>query len=77
MYSAPEVEASIQRCTNGHREIVFDVSELAFIDSTGLRMLIEAHRRDDRFVLRGHSVAVDRLIEITGTGSLFRRSPSD
>jgi|SRR3954463_11645923 anti-sigma B factor antagonist len=74
MYSAPDVEASLRSCTNGHREILFDVSEVEFLDSTALRMLIEAHRRDDRFALRGHSVAVDRLIELTGTGSLFRRS---
>jgi anti-anti-sigma factor len=75
MYSAPDVAERLRGCTNGHREILLDVSEVEFIDSTALRMLIDAQRRDARFALRGHSLPVDRLIELTGTGSLFRRSP--
>jgi anti-sigma B factor antagonist len=75
MYTSPHVEQSLLRCTNGHRDVVVDVSGVEFMDSTGLQMLIEAHRRDARFALGGHSDAVERLLELTGTAALFRRSP--
>ena len=53
----------------GHR-IVLDLAAVTFIDSSGLRVLIDAHRRaeaDGRVVVIAHpSAPVSRLFEISG-----------
>jgi anti-sigma B factor antagonist len=46
--------------------IVVDMSELAFMDSSGLTVLLEASRRGATIVLRHPSPVVRRLVEITG-----------
>jgi anti-anti-sigma factor len=49
--------------------LVLEMGELSFMDSTGLRGLIELANQmqpDQRLVLRDPSPAVDRLFEITG-----------
>jgi anti-sigma B factor antagonist len=47
-----------------------DLRDVTFIDSSGLRVIVEAHQRrleDDRvLVLRSPSPAVQRLLEISG-----------
>jgi len=61
---------------DGAREIVIDLAEVAFIDSSGLRSLLSASRRAGErsgvIVLRSPSAAVRRLLEITGTSTQFR-----
>jgi anti-sigma B factor antagonist len=56
--------------------VVIDLTEVTFIDSSGLRSLLSASRRaGDRgteVVLRSPSAAVRRLLEITGTEGQFR-----
>lgn len=51
-------------------EIVIDLSEVAFIDSSGFRALIEAHQRAERagrlVVMADPSPAVRRLLDISG-----------
>ena len=70
LYTAPEVDSRLRGCSNGHKAIVVDVSQVEFIDSTGLTMLIQAHRRDpERFALRGTSPAVEHLLEISPPAS--------
>ena len=74
-YTAAQVDARLRGCGNGHTAIVLDVSHVEFMDSTGLTMLIHAHRREpERFALRGHSPAVERLLELSGTSRLFTRA---
>ena len=54
----------------GATTVVLQLAELSFIDSSGLRVVISAHRRLDeaggRLVLRTPSDTVRRLLEITG-----------
>jgi anti-sigma B factor antagonist len=54
----------------GATTVVLQLAELTFIDSSGLRVVISAHRRldegDGRLVLRTPSDTVRRLLEITG-----------
>lgn len=54
---------------------VVDLSAVTFIDSSGLRTLIEADRsrKNDgaRFVLRSPSAPVQRLLEISGLSGHF------
>src|SRR5690349_7528489 len=49
---------------------VIDVAGVTFIDSSGLRVLVEAHQSraavGSRLVLRAPSAAVQRLLEISG-----------
>jgi len=56
--------------------IVIDLTDVAFIDSSGLRSLLGASRRagerDGAVVLRSPSTSVQRLLEITGTATQFR-----
>jgi anti-anti-sigma factor len=55
---------------NGFSRMVFDLSELTFIDSTGLRLIIgewERSRRDGYdFVLVKGPEAIQRVLAITG-----------
>ena len=51
-------------------DVVIDLSEVGFVDSSGLRVLVEAHQRADadarRLVLSGARRPVMRLLEISG-----------
>jgi anti-anti-sigma factor len=70
-YTAPGLA---ERLADPAVEVV-DVSAITFIDSTGLRTLLQADRsrRDDgrRFALRSPSAPVQRLLEISGLGGHF------
>jgi anti-sigma B factor antagonist len=52
--------------------VVIDMSELAFMDSSGLTVMLEAARRGASVVLRQPSPVVRRLVEITGLTDVLR-----
>ena len=67
MATAPEVRAQLRRSAREAREIVLDLRDVSFIDSSALSMLIgvDAESRSDGFgfaLLAG--VPVRRLIEL-------------
>src|SRR4051812_19022257 len=66
-YTAPDLA---ERLAADPPTEVVDVAGVTFIDSSGLRVLVEAHQtraaRGSRLVLRAPSVAVQRLLEISG-----------
>jgi anti-sigma B factor antagonist len=75
--TAPELDAMTEQvCADGAGELVLDLRELAFIDSSGLRAILrawqhcEAHRCE--LFLTSGSPAVQRLFELTG---LLERLP--
>jgi anti-anti-sigma factor len=74
--SAPILEATIASlCGNGTSAIVLDLSELTFMDSTGLRAMLAADKlcagHGQTFSLSGATGPVQRLFELTGvTGAL-------
>ncbi len=75
--TAPELRAKIARlCEDGAREIVLDLHELAFIDSTGLRVILESSELCERegcdFSLSRVQPPAQRLFELTG---VVRRLP--
>lgn len=55
--------------------IVLDLSGLTFMDSTGVRLLIQAHTRsrahEDRLILRRGPAAVQRVMELSGVDVLL------
>jgi anti-sigma B factor antagonist len=68
--------ALIEASTAGKHELIVDLSDLGFLDSTGLGALIGAHRRaqenggDVRLVARDGQIL--RLLRITGLLGVFR-----
>ncbi len=66
-YTAPELA---ERLAADPPVEVVDVAGVTFIDSSGLRAIVEAHRAraevGSRLVLRAPSAAVQRLLEISG-----------
>jgi anti-sigma B factor antagonist len=68
--TVPELEARAEQICAEGRELVLDLSELAFIDSTGLLAILKtrelcAERRCGFFLTPGPP-AVQRLFELTG-----------
>jgi anti-sigma B factor antagonist len=75
-YTAPGLEEKIARMLADRRtEIVLDLSETTFLDSSGLRAILTAQRRlsDEQgsLTLRRASEPVVRLLEITGLSDHF------
>lgn len=75
MAGGPLLEASILQ-QESDTPTVIDVQDVFFIDSSGLRSLLDASRRartrDTEVVLRSIGPEVARLLEITGTTGQFR-----
>lgn len=71
-HTVPELA---ERLTGDAPVEVVDLSAITFIDSTGLRTLLQAEqaRREGgaRFLLRGPSAPVQRLLEISGLSGHF------
>jgi anti-sigma B factor antagonist len=76
LHSVPEVEAALEEAFDGGpRLIVIDLSNLTFIDSSGLHALITGH---ERCRARGHELRiipgpanVQRLFELTGMNDVL------
>jgi anti-sigma B factor antagonist len=56
----------------GPDRIVFDLSELQFMDSSGLAMLVAVAERIDTVELLNPRPMICTLIELTGLSGLFR-----
>ena len=60
------------------RRVTVDLSEVEFIDSSGLRALLQLQQNyDDRVRIGTVSAAVQRLLELTGTLEAFHLRESD
>lgn len=81
---APDMEASLVAVeSDGPARLVIDLSRLQFIDSTGLRLLLQADARAKELgyelLLRPGTQAVQRVFEVTGALGIlrFEGSPGD
>lgn len=65
--------AVAEQLAAGRTEIVLDLSELQFLDSSGLRSMVLARGPggEGRVVLRAPSSSVRRLLDITGLTEVF------
>ncbi len=74
--TTPELEQALDDAsTQNVKEIVLDLRELTFMDSTGLRALAEANMRADDSgvalsIIRGPR-QIERVLEISGLGALL------
>lgn len=83
-----EIDASTSRQLADHLdplpgssgEVVLDMSDVSFVDSSGLRVLIDAHQRADRagrsLVIVEPSHVVRRLLDISGLEGVLRVRPT-
>jgi anti-sigma B factor antagonist len=74
-HTAPDLAEHLDPLPGDDGDVVVDVGGIDFIDSSGLRLIVEAHQRaegaDRRLVMRRPSASVTRLFEISGlTGHL-------
>lgn len=70
--TAPHLEAVIDRLNVIPDHIIIDVSELTFIDSTGLRLLLRVSTLvEGRIWLKGASRQILRLLDISGLSKSF------
>ena len=68
--TAPELEAALDEALGYARLVLVDLSELSFLDSSGLHVILNASTRaraaGARMLLTGASEQVEALLEITG-----------
>ncbi|MGA8575610.1 MAG: STAS domain-containing protein [Candidatus Cybelea sp.] len=74
--TAPTVRAALSEATEkGNHDLIVDLSQLEFLDSTGLGVLIGAHRRaaerGGSFRLIVNEGSILRLLNITGLIAVF------
>lgn len=76
-HSAPLLSERFRSLPDGSNDIEVDLAAVSFIDSSGLRVLIDLHQRaadaDRRLVLRSPSHSVIRLLEVAGLDDHFHR----
>ncbi len=75
LYNAPAMrDALIRACVDGPQKVVVDLSEVEFIDSTALGVLIEARTKMANrkgFLLAGPGLETRRALEISGLDRHF------
>ena len=79
LLTAPELERALRDGAAAGDTLEADLREVSFIDSTGLRLLLEARDRvtsaGGRLLLRiAQGGAVERLLVLSGVLELFERS---
>jgi anti-sigma B factor antagonist len=73
--TAPQLAALLMRMHEHRHPVVLDLTEVAFMDSSGLKVLIDARessRRDGwSFTIRGMSRHVARVARVANAGDLL------
>lgn len=78
LHTAPTLDNALAPFMNGGgaRDVVLDLSELEFVDSTGLRTIMSAastiERRGAEVVIRRPRAATMRVLEICGITKMMR-----
>lgn len=75
-HTAPRLDSMIfDEIANGHADVALDMAKVAFVDSSGLRVLIrhrnELHQLGGSLRIVSASPAVEQLLDITGVAELF------
>ena len=72
--SSPKLEAELRQSVDGVTELVFDFSEVEYISSAGLRVLLAAQKvmnRKGSMKLVGVSDEIQEVFEITGFSDIL------
>jgi len=66
---------ALDQATRGGGQVVIDMTDVTFLDSTGVRVLVEAYRSAQRsggaLYVRGARHWVARVLEVTGVARLL------
>jgi anti-anti-sigma factor len=74
--NAKEVRSAIEAVVSDHgQRVVFEVSDLTFMDSSGIALLASVTRQVREVELRDPTPIVRRLIEMTGLDKVLRMTP--
>jgi anti-sigma B factor antagonist len=69
---APEARAVVEQAlAQGPQRLTFDVSELRFMDSSGIAVLVAAAQNVDSVTLRDPSPVIERLLKLAGLAEVF------
>jgi len=78
-HTAPDVAERFSTLPSGRDDIVIDMAEVSFMDSSGLRVLLDLHQRAGeagrRLVLLTPSQSVTKLLEVSGLSDHFTVEP--
>lgn len=72
--TAPQLEGLLKQSVTGITELVFDFTELAYISSAGLRVMLAAQKvmnRQGKMVIRNVNEDVREVFEITGFSDIL------
>jgi anti-anti-sigma factor len=70
MATASEFQGHLARAATNGSPVIVDLSEIAFIDSSGLRELHRAADVAQIVVVTGGNRIVSRIVDLTGLGSI-------
>ena len=67
--TAPQLEAELKTSLDGIEKLVFDISELEYVSSAGLRVLLSAQKtmnKQGSMIVKGANEAIMEIFEVTG-----------
>ena len=67
--TAPQLDAELTGKLDGIKELVFDFTNLAYISSAGLRILLTAQKvmnKQGSMVIKGANTDIKEIFEVTG-----------
>ncbi len=72
--TVPELESQLDSSFDGVSKLTFDFSDLEYISSAGLRIILSARKKmksDNAVVIKGASKEVRDIFEVTGFSSIL------
>jgi anti-sigma B factor antagonist len=78
--SAPELEAALNESLDGVEELVFDFSELEYISSAGLRVLLTSYKKmnsQGTMTIININDIIREIFEVTGFAEIFTVEEKD
>jgi anti-sigma B factor antagonist len=78
--TAPDLQQNVLNIINESNEMVLDISNVSFVSSAGLRVLLMVYRqlkaKDGKVVLVGVSEEIQEVMHMTGFINFFEISPT-
>jgi anti-sigma B factor antagonist len=78
--NASELQAHLKAVVQAEENLIVDMSNLRYLDSSGIKVLLEAHQQftqiKRRMVLAAAAVTVQKVLNITGIDQLISMFPT-
>lgn len=72
--TAPELEQALDGALDGVTKLIFDLAELEYLSSAGLRVLLSAQKRMNRqgtMLVRHPNAIITEILEVTGFSDIL------